>query len=69
MTELSIEICELLFSHYIAVGQHKIDFDAKVEAIKFTLEQFTYRINKYKKAVFLVDSKATIQAIASNNNQ
>lgn len=50
----------------MSVGKHKTSFDAEVEAISTALKLLLCRHTKLCKIVFLVDSKAAIQAVASN---
>ena len=55
-----------LFSQYASVGTNTTNFDGEIEAVFLALQQLLYRIDAFRKVVFLVDSKAAIQAISSN---
>ena len=59
-------ICSELFSYYISVGSNRTSFDGETAAITNTMQQLLLRPMAFKKAALLVDSKAAIQAIASN---
>ena len=54
------------FSYYISTGSNKTNFDGETTAITKALHQLILRPTAFKKAVLLVDSKAAIQAVASN---
>jgi ribonuclease HI len=55
-----------LFSYYISAGSNKTSFDGETTAINKALHQLLLRPMAFKKAVLLMDSKAAIQAIATN---
>ena len=49
------------------MGTNVMNFDAELKAIILALKHLLYGINAFKKAVLLVDSKAAIEAVTSNN--
>jgi ribonuclease HI len=60
------EIYSELFSYYISGGSNRTSFDGETTAINKALHQLLLRPRAFKKAVLFVDSKAAIQAIATN---
>jgi hypothetical protein len=49
-----------------AIGVQGTAFEGEVKAIKVELLHFIPRIHNFNRAVILIDSKAAIQAVASN---
>ena len=54
------------FAHYIPIGAEGTVVDGEIKAIKVALLNLIPRIHNFNEAVILVDSKAVIQAVASN---
>jgi ribonuclease HI len=54
-----------LFSQYATVGINKSNSDGVLGAICLALQQLLYRLQAYE--VYIVDTKAAIQAVSSNN--
>jgi ribonuclease HI len=55
-----------LFSQYITGGTNNSAFDGEVKATEVALNNLSFCMKMFTKAAILADSKAAIQAIASN---
>lgn len=54
------------FSYYMRVGYHIKNFDAEIAGVWIALKKLLNKIKNIKNVVILIDSNATIRAIASN---